>query len=176
MLPTAESEVFEGPEKKLDIYVRPTAPPDGLRHFGADTWAELLKDASCSILSKKENEHFDAYLLSESSLFVYPHKLILKTCGTTTLLLVLPKLLALAARVGAALESVHYSHYRYAFPHLQPSPHSSFDEEQATVRTLLDGHIAAVTTAVLGADHDDDAEAAKAAAEGGGVADRKSVV
>jgi hypothetical protein len=36
---------------------------------------------------------------------------------------------------------VHYSHYRYAFPQLQPSPHSSFAEEQRTLAALLDGHV-----------------------------------
>ena len=66
------------------------------------------------------NAHFDAYLLSESSLFVYARKLILKTCGTTTLLLVLPKVLTLASQIGYALDNVHYSHFRYAFPQLQP--------------------------------------------------------
>jgi len=159
--PAVFDEPFEGPEKKLEVFF--SCPPDdrGFRRFSQPVWSDVLSDAHCSILHVVGNGAFDAYLLSESSLFVYPHKLILKTCGTTTLLLVLPKLLMLAAQLGVALSHVHYSHYRYAFPHLQPSPHSSFDEEQATVRTLLDGHIAAVTTAVLGADHDDDAEAAR---------------
>merc|ERR1719502_2245952 len=157
----AAPDVFEGPEKKLEVFFSASSDDRGFRRFLQPVWSDVLLDAHCSILHVVGNGAFDAYLLSESSLFVYPHKLILKTCGTTTLLLVLPKLLVLAAQLGCALSHVHYSHYRYAFPHLQPSPHSSFDEEQATVRTLLDGHIAAVTTAVLGADHDDDAEAAR---------------
>lgn len=143
---TSESEVFEGPEKKLDIFFRPAAPPEGLRHFAADTWAELLKDASCSILSTKENEHFDAYLLSESSLFVFPHRVILKTCGTTTLLLVLPKLIRMAEFLGSSIELLQYGHLRYKFPEQQIFPHSSIAEEQA----YLARHFGTVFRSTLG--------------------------
>ena len=39
----------------------------------------------------------------------------------------------LAARLGAPLDHVHYSHFRFAHPSLQPYPHSSFAEEEGAV-------------------------------------------
>ena len=143
---------FEGPEKKLEVFftVPTSQQPAGFREFAPSVWSDVLADAHCSILHSVGNGHFDAYLLSESSLFVYPHKLILKTCGTTTLLLVLPKLLALASRLGCSLSHVHYSHFRFAHPQLQPYPHTSFVEEESAVAKLLEGHIGGVSSRVLG--------------------------
>lgn len=158
-------DVFEGPEKKLEMYFQPSDPgqrtldqtkshlhADGFRHFSESTWSDVLADAHCSILHAVGNDHFDAYLLSESSLFVYPTKVILKTCGTTTLLLVLPKVLALADELSMPLLNVHYSHFRYAFPQLQPYPHSSFGEEQRTMRQLLKGRVHDVSATTIGKD------------------------
>ena len=63
----------------------------------------------CLVLSTVSNDYIDAYLLSESSkytslyqrgaclmylcagMFVYPRQLVLKTCGTTTLLNAIPE-------------------------------------------------------------------------------------
>merc|ERR1711957_562485 len=102
----------------------------GLRRFQHDVWSDMLADAACTILHQESNKDFDAYLLSESSMFVYPDRLILKTCGTTTLLLALPKLFALADEVGCLVEHVLYSHLRYKFPEQQVYPHNSFQQEQ----------------------------------------------
>ncbi|CDY17081.1 BnaC06g00140D [Brassica napus] len=52
--------------------------------------------AACEIVSSLSNDHFDSCILSESSFFVYPYKVIIKTCGTTKLLLSIPPLLNLA--------------------------------------------------------------------------------
>merc|ERR1712087_492642 len=124
-------DVFEGPEKKLEVYFTRSGPADGLRQYGSDAWGEMLLAASCTILSKRSNAHFDAYLLSESSLFVFSHRVVLKTCGTTTLLLVIPQLLRMAASIGAALELLQYGHLRYKFPEQQVYPHESLDQERA---------------------------------------------
>ena len=93
---SAADDVFEGPEKKLEIFFsRSPTVAAGFRSYDAAVWEDLLTPANCKILHCAPSAAFDAYLLSESSLFVYSSRVILKTCGTTTLLLVLPKLLEL---------------------------------------------------------------------------------
>lgn len=131
------SDVFEGPEKKLEVFFSRGEDNGGLRRFQQDTWSGMLADAACTILHQESNKEFDAYLLSESSMFVYPDRLILKTCGTTTLLLALPKLLELAEQAGCAVEHVLYSHLRYKFPEQQVYPHNSFQQEQEYLSRVM---------------------------------------
>eukprot|EP01097_Dermamoeba_algensis_P002998 TRINITY_DN2205_c0_g1_i1.p1 TRINITY_DN2205_c0_g1~~TRINITY_DN2205_c0_g1_i1.p1 ORF type:complete len:344 (+),score=14.47 TRINITY_DN2205_c0_g1_i1:120-1151(+) len=123
---------FEGPEKKLEVDFRPLYAhccPNGLRNIHQDEWSELLTYAKCSILSHTANEHFDAYVLSESSLFVYPRKIMIKTCGTTTLLNMLPRLMDRAKRLCLGVEFFCYSRKNYNFPHKQHFPHNDFRHE-----------------------------------------------
>src|SRR5436305_14413509 len=103
----AELTLFTGPEKLLEVWFSPSprelpssTAPNGLRAVSAETWKEMLDLVNCKVLSIIESEHIDAYLLSESSMFVFPHKLILKTCGTTTLLCGLPRILEIATLFG----------------------------------------------------------------------------
>ena len=78
-----------------------------------------VAQASCCIVSRTSNAHFDAYVLSESSLFVYPDRLVLKTCGTTKLLAAVPKVLALATTLGMDARRCKYSRASFLFPEHQ---------------------------------------------------------
>lgn len=138
---------FEGPEKKLEVSFAITGSARGMLVYKPETWSELLKEAACTILHRETSPDFDAYLLSESSLFVFPHRVILKTCGCTTLLLVLPKLLQLAAALNTSIERVQYGHLRYKAPEQQLYPHASFTDERAYLSRYFSGTI---NTSVLG--------------------------
>uniref|UniRef100_A0A1D1YXD3 S-adenosylmethionine decarboxylase proenzyme n=1 Tax=Anthurium amnicola TaxID=1678845 RepID=A0A1D1YXD3_9ARAE len=125
---------FEGYEKRLEITFS-NAPlfvdPEGwgLRALTRAQIDYILKAARCTIVSQLSNKEFDSYVLSESSLFIYPHKIIIKTCGTTKLLFAIPRILDLAAELSLSLLSAKYSRGSFIFPGAQPTPHRSFLEE-----------------------------------------------
>jgi S-adenosylmethionine decarboxylase len=141
-----------GPEKLLEVWFAPSVealpdscPTNGLKTVPADTWKEMLDLVHCSVLSIVESEHVDAYLLSESSMFVFPHKVVLKTCGTTTLLYGLPRMLEIAALMAGfphvpadpanAIQAtatpyrVFYSRKNFLYPNQQRGPHRSWRDE-----------------------------------------------
>ncbi|GMH77061.1 hypothetical protein TL16_g07282, partial [Triparma laevis f. inornata] len=101
----------------------------GLRTLPRNSLNEICSLASCNILSSISNTYLDAYVLSESSLFVYPYMLILKTCGTTTLLRILKRLLEMAAEIGLVLDWVGYSRKNLMRPEEQLYPHTSWEQE-----------------------------------------------
>ncbi|KAI6860849.1 S-adenosylmethionine decarboxylase proenzyme [Hortaea werneckii] len=143
---------FEGPEKLLEVWfcaseqaLPPTASPLGLKVVSQDAWKKMLDLVNCKVLSVVESRNVDAYLLSESSMFVFPHKLVLKTCGTTTLLCGLPRMLEIAALeagfphvkadlpqdvpAAATPHRVFYSRKNYLYPDQQRGPHRSWRDE-----------------------------------------------
>ncbi|WP_299002998.1 hypothetical protein [uncultured Shewanella sp.] len=74
---------FEGVEKK--ILVKVSDKHISLRQFDADFWAYLVSFSRAKILSKISSTQCDAYLLSESSLFVWDKAFLMLTCGDSTL-------------------------------------------------------------------------------------------
>jgi S-adenosylmethionine decarboxylase len=118
-----------------------------LKCVDAETWKEMLDVVNCKVLSIVDSDHVDAYLLSESSMFVFSHKLILKTCGTTTLLWGLPHILDIAAakagfprikgsnvkeqfaETAATPYRIFYSRKNFLFPDRQKGPHRSWNDE-----------------------------------------------
>ena len=154
--------IFEGAEKRLELdfelaAAAATAGCDGrpapeieavaaptLRSLDRAAWSDLLVPAECCILSAKSNDFCDAYLLSESSLFVYDAKIVLKTCGTTKILDSVPGILGRAANLSSAaglkLARARYSRSAFKCPGKQPEPHTSFRLEMAVLDALF-GHL-----------------------------------
>ncbi|PKA49415.1 S-adenosylmethionine decarboxylase proenzyme [Apostasia shenzhenica] len=133
---------FEGYEKRLEItfseaplFVDPHG--HGLRALTRSQIDCVLEPAKCTIVSQLSNKEFDSYVLSESSLFVYPFKIILKTCGTTRLLLSIPVILELAAELSLSVLAVKYSRGSFIFPGAQHAPHRSFSEEVAVLNQFF---------------------------------------
>ncbi|KAF9100213.1 spermidine resistance protein [Mortierella sp. AD031] len=188
---------FEGPEKLLEIHFSPamqdvqhirtplnnntsTTAADfidytgdmdwyGLRIIPKAVWEEMLDIVQCKVLHSIHHPTVDAYVLSESSFFVFPHKLILKTCGTTTLLMALPKTLELAqewcrllqpssspASTSGGLQlqpyRIFYSRKKLLFPEKQVHVHREWKDEVE----FLDRHFengAAYTIGEVNGDH-----------------------
>jgi S-adenosylmethionine decarboxylase len=121
---------FEGPEKNLEIdFKLHVGHPNGFREVTRMELDALCEAGQCQILSKSSNEHIDAYVLSESSLFIYKHKIVMKTCGTTTLLKCIPFIKKYADALEMEIEWVSYSRKNYTFPEEQIYPHTSFQTE-----------------------------------------------
>ena len=127
MAPTTEpvsvfpTPVFEGSEKRIEVDFRPgpSSSPAGLRALPRAALDALMEQAACCIVSARHNAHFDAYVLSESSFFVYPDKAVLKTCGTTKLLAAVAPLLELAAGLGMEPRRAKFSRASFLFPEQQ---------------------------------------------------------
>jgi S-adenosylmethionine decarboxylase len=104
---------------------------------------------------------------SESSMFVFPHKLILKTCGTTTLLLGLERILEIASRalegllpssdrsseqLGKLVKQCFYSRKSFMFPERQKGPHKDWMLEVAVLDRFFDQG-SAYTVGKMNGDH-----------------------
>ena len=108
---------FEGSEKKIEVIFNSSTK--SLRTQPEQLWSEVVEAAGAKILSKISNEEMDAYLLSESSLFVYDHYLVMITCGTTHLVQAVQKLMQTFK--SDQVDAFFYERKNEIFPHGQPS-------------------------------------------------------
>jgi len=140
---------FEGPEKLLEVwFVKPAdiklndvvIKKGGLRSVPQKDLEDMLALVQCTIISKTSNDYFDAYVLSESSLFVWEQKIILKTCGTTLLLNALDPILKFGRDCGlTVIGDVFYSRRNFFAQPKQKGLHSSWDLEVAKLNETLEG-------------------------------------
>lgn len=129
---------FEGVEKVVEIDFAPgLGPANGLLAITREDWDAVLSDAKCTILDSLASASCTAYVLSESSLFVYPLKMVIKTCGTTTLLAALPRLLEITLKLAMRVEWVAYTRKDFKFPQAQKFPHRGPQEEIGYLKELF---------------------------------------
>ncbi len=124
---------FEGPEKKLEIILN--KPLSNLHDQYADLWKKAVNACNADIISHIKNDYMDAYLLSESSLFVRDNQIILITCGITKLLNALPVILE-----HINVDNIAYLFYerkRLMFPNSQQS---DFEQDSEYLQKLIPGN------------------------------------
>ena len=129
--PEESPSFFEGPEKKLELVVREGLD---LRSLGDDLWHEVVHAAGARVLSQIRSEECIAYLLSESSLFVYEDHLTMITCGRTRLVEAVDRILQAIDESDIAL--LVYERKNEHFPDRQPS---SFYDDARRLQQRLDG-------------------------------------
>ncbi|MBK26716.1 MAG: adenosylmethionine decarboxylase [Halobacteriovorax sp.] len=105
---------FEGSEKKVEIVVKSNID---LLSVEESFWSALVKEAKATILSSIKNKNCKAYLLSESSLFVWSDRIVLITCGQTTLVEAIK--FFLKSYPKEQLESLIFQRKNEYFSHLQ---------------------------------------------------------
>ncbi len=123
---------FEGSEKKIEITVKPDMP--SLRSLGRAFWAQIVASANAEILSSISNSECDAYLLSESSLFVWDDRFLMLTCGTTTLA---DAVLLFIKHFGS--DKVAFASYQRKNEYLSHLQGSSFADDLKRLRAVLPG-------------------------------------
>lgn len=162
------TDAFEGPEKLLEVWFSKdenSLPKhinkQGLRSIPRLEWEKMLDLVQCKVLSVVSSEKMDSYLLSESSMFVFPHKVILKTCGTTTTLIGLPQILKLAFEIVGFNNNdnkkfpwrLFYSRKSFMFPSKQKHPHKTWADEIKFLNKMFDNQGNAYLLGRLNSDH-----------------------
>lgn len=148
--------VFEGSEKRIVVtFTSPCADQRvSLREcIPQHVLEEMLGYAECEIVSKQSNMELDAYVLSESSMFVSDTRIMLKTCGTTKLLTCIPYMLTAAKQyAGVDPSKVKYSRASFLFPEKQPEPYQKFEDECDLLQSTFEmyPHMDARSAYVLG--------------------------
>lgn len=132
MIKTAAGK-YDGSEKKIDIILSFALP--WLRTNNDDCWDKVVNASGARIISKKSTISLNAYLLSESSLFVWNDRILLITCGETKLINALPEILSIVKKSDIAL--IKYERKNYMFSEKQTSV---FKEDAAYIAEYFPGN------------------------------------
>jgi S-adenosylmethionine decarboxylase len=135
-LSKTKEQGFEGPEKRLEVIIRWEEDKAGLglRDAPRSAWDTVVGSLHAKIVSEMKNDHFDAFVLTESSLFVTKNRILLITCGTTILLDSLPHIMKVVKELGLEVEWASFMRKNYSYPWEQKGPHSSLENEYLTLK------------------------------------------
>lgn len=122
---------FEGSEKKVEVIFKAGLP--SLRQREA-FWLRVVQKSKAEVLNKISGRRCDAYLLSESSLFVYDDQMVMITCGRTSLIHAVEEILAEFS--ADHVELLVYERKNEVFPELQSS---TFEDDVARLEQLIPG-------------------------------------
>lgn len=121
---------YEGTEKRLLVCVQGVDLLTLPKHF----WQQLVHQADATILSHISNANIQAYLLSESSLFVWQNKLLLVTCGNTKLIKAVSFLQQYLAK--PQIQTLLFQRHQAIKPQLQ---HTSFEQDSLILKESFNG-------------------------------------
>ena len=124
--------VFEGSEKKIEIVVSSTT--GDLRLRGRKYWEKIVSKCNAEIISEIKNEEMIAYLLSESSLFVWENSILMITCGKTSLVNSLVEFIRDFGILN--IENVVFQRKNEYYSHLQIS---NFYDDLELLKSYLNG-------------------------------------
>ena len=122
---------FEGSEKKLEIIFNSDT---NLLKAEQSVWDAVVKEANATILSMIENDQQKAFLLSESSLFVWSDRILLITCGQTSLISSVQEILK--HFIKEDIDLLIYQRKNEYFSWLQPS---SFYDDIKYLKSEFEG-------------------------------------
>ena len=123
---------FEGPEKKIKVLL--SAPQEDLRSNSDGRWDRVVNASRAHIISRISTDCLDAYLLSESSLFVWKDAVLIITCGKTTPIDAFHEIID--GVVEKSVVSVFYERKNFMFPREQPS---DFEKEVKSIADRFPG-------------------------------------
>lgn len=125
--------LFEGSEKKLEIIL--DQKNIDIRTMGREFWQSIVHASAAEIISTISSNACDAYLLSESSLFVWNDRFTMITCGQTRLIDAADLFIR---QSPYPIASLFFQRKNELFPEQQ---HTTFEDDVQQLRTLLDGTI-----------------------------------
>jgi len=123
---------YEGTEKRLFICTKDL----NLLTLKQSFWHDLVSYAGAEIISNINNYHVSAYLLSESSLFIWEDKLLLITCGNTQL--VKAALFIQQQLTKQKISTLIFQRHQALKPQLQAT---NFQQDRILLEKQFNGHL-----------------------------------